>query len=161
MPEQTATAIQVIQAMLAPAVGISAVGLLLLGLNNRYSAIINRMRLLNEEKRKYTRLLAEGKELAYTDNARFMSVTNQSRELLRRSRLARNAILSLQTAVALFVLASAAIGVNVFTTSAFILSLPLVLFVTGMFVVFLGVAFAGVEVYRSFRVVLVEARAEE
>lgn len=147
--------------MLAPAVGISAVGLLLLGLNNRYSAIINRMRLLNEEKRRFTRILADGKELAYTDNARFMSVTNQARELLIRSRLARNAILSLQVAVALFVLTSAAIGLNFFATSPFLLSLPLLLFVTGMLVVFLGVAFAGAEVYRSFRVVLVEARAEE
>lgn len=147
--------------MLAPAVGISAVGLLLLGLNNRYSAIINRMRLLNEEKRKFTRVLGEGHELNYTDNTRLMSVTNQARELLIRSRLARNAILSLQAAVALFVLTSAAIGLNVFTTSTFLLSLPLLLFVTGMFVVFFGVAFAGAEVYRSFRVVLVEARAEE
>ena len=48
MPEPTVTAIQAIQAILAPALGISAVGLLLLGLTNRYSNIVNRIRLLND-----------------------------------------------------------------------------------------------------------------
>ncbi len=37
--------------MLAPAVMLSACGLFLLGLQNKYSNIINRIRELNEEKR--------------------------------------------------------------------------------------------------------------
>jgi hypothetical protein len=48
MQHAPATAIEAIQAILAPALGISAVGLLLLGLYNRYSNIINRIRSLNE-----------------------------------------------------------------------------------------------------------------
>jgi hypothetical protein len=155
------TAILIIQAMLAPAVGISAVGLLLLGLNNRYTAIINRLRLLNEEKRKYARMIADSIELTYADNARFMSVRNQTKELLARSRLVRNAILALQGAVALFVLTSVMIGVNLFATSGFLAANPLILFVAGMLLVFVGVGFSAVEVHRSFKVVLVEAMAEE
>jgi hypothetical protein len=102
-----------IQSMLAPALGISAVGLLLLGLNNRYSIIINRIRLLNEERRKYLRYLQQHDHLEYADNIRFMSISNQSPNS-SRSRLVRNAILSMQTAIALFVLTSVTIGVNLF-----------------------------------------------
>jgi hypothetical protein len=161
MNDLTVTAIQAIQAMLAPAIGISAVGLLLLGLNTRYSTIINRIRLLNDEKRKYHKQIADNVELSYTDNSRYMSVTNQGKELLIRSRLVRNAILSHQTAVGLFVLASATIGVNLFTTSEIMRAVPLMLFVVGMFSVFVGVVFAGREVYRSYKIILIEANAEE
>ena len=44
--------VQIIQLMLAPGLMISACGLLLLGMNNKYSLIVNRIRLLNEERRK-------------------------------------------------------------------------------------------------------------
>ncbi len=44
--------VQLIQGMLAPGLMISACGLLLLGMNNKYSLVVNRIRLLNEEKRK-------------------------------------------------------------------------------------------------------------
>jgi hypothetical protein len=161
MNDVSVTAIQAIQAMLAPAVGISAVGLLLLGLNSRYSTIINRIRLLNDEKRKYLKLIGDNFELSYTDNSRYMSVTNQGKELLIRSRLVRNAILSLQSSVGLFVLASAAIGVNLFTTSEAMRTVPLMLFVVGMLSVFMGVVFAAREVYRSYNIVLIEVTAEE
>jgi len=42
-----------IQLMLAPAVMISACGLLLLGISNKYSSITNRLRILNEERRRH------------------------------------------------------------------------------------------------------------
>ena len=44
--------VEVIQLMLAPGLMISACGLLLLGVNNKYSLVVNRIRLLNDEKRK-------------------------------------------------------------------------------------------------------------
>ena len=44
--------VQLIQGMLAPGLMISGCGLLLLGMNNKYSLVVNRIRLLNEEKRK-------------------------------------------------------------------------------------------------------------
>jgi hypothetical protein len=150
-----------IQAILAPALGISAVGLLLLGLNSRYSAIVNRIRLLNEERRRLIRILAEDADLSYTDNTRYMSIANQTRELLLRSRLVRNAILSMQTSIALFVLCSTAIGVNLFVVIPFVRALPLVVFIVGMLAVFIGVLFAAREVHRSFKSILIEVRADE
>ena len=104
MPYESPTAIEAIQAILAPALGISAVGLLLLGLYNRYSNIINRIRSLNEEQRRYAKLIADDAELSYTDSTRYMSIRSQGKELLVRSRFVRNAILSLQLAIGLFVL---------------------------------------------------------
>jgi hypothetical protein len=153
--------IQAIQSMLAPALGISAVGLLLLGLNNRYSIIINRIRLLNEERRKYLRLLQQHDHLEYGDNIRFMSISKQSTELLVRSRLVRNAILSLQAAIAMFVLASVTIGVNMFVTAGTMKVIPLWIFVAAMVSVFVGVLYAAREVYRSYKIVLLEVKADD
>ena len=44
--------IQAIQLILAPGVMISACGLLLLGINNKFTSVLNRIRILTEEKRK-------------------------------------------------------------------------------------------------------------
>jgi hypothetical protein len=155
------TAIQGIQAVLAPALGISAVGLLLLALNNRYSAIVNRIRLLNDEKRRYHKLLADNVQLHYTENARYQSIRNQMEGLLMRSRLIRNAIIWLQIAIGLFVLTSVAIGMSLFVAAAVLASSTLVIFVCGMVCVLVGIVFAALEIARSFRIVLIEVNAEE
>jgi hypothetical protein len=160
MPNAPATAIEAIQAILAPALGISAVGLLLLGLYNRYSNIINRIRSLNEEHRRYMKLLGEDKDLSYTDNIRHMSIASQLKELLVRSRFVRNAILFLQLAIGLFVLASVAIAANIFLASDLLRKLPLLMFVTGMLSLFLGVVWAALEVYRSYKIVLLETKVD-
>ena len=161
MDTTSVTAIQAIQAILAPALGISAVGLLLLGLSTRYSTIINRIRLLNDERRRLERVLVEKGELNYADNMRYASIHRQQEELLIRSRLVRNAILAMQASVALFVLTSAAIGFTLISDAGAIRALPLILFITGMLSVFAGVTFSALEVYRSYRIVLLEVKAEE
>lgn len=161
MHDAPVTAIEAIQAILAPALGISAVGLLLLALMNRYSNIINRIRLLNEEKRKFTRQLTEKGTLPYTDNARYMSIRKQTEELLVRSGMVRNAVLSMQTAIAMFVLASIGIGLNLVASSDAFKILPLVVFIVGMICILIGIVFAGFEVHRSFKIVLIEVKAEE
>jgi len=161
MQEAPVTAIQAIQAILAPALGISAVGLLLLALMNRYSTIINRIRLLNDEKRRFARHLAEKGDLTYTDNTRYMSIRKQTEELLVRSSLVRNAVLSMQTAVAMFVISSIAIGLNLFARGDAFRVLPLIVFIIGMIGILVGIVFAGIEVHRSFKIVLLEVKAEE
>jgi hypothetical protein len=161
MQDITVNALQAIQALLAPAVGISAVGLLMLGLGSQYSSIINRIRLLNDEKRRFKRQLADGANLSYADNARFMSIGKQSEELLVRSRFVRNGILSMQLAVALFVLTSAGIGLNLFFSTDAFKIMPLIIFICGMLCVFMGITFAAIDIYRSFTVILLEVQAEE
>jgi hypothetical protein len=161
MHETPVTAIQAIQAILAPAIGISAVGLLLLGLLNRYSGLVNRIRLLNDEKRKLTKQLTEKENLAYEDNARYMSIRKQTEELIVRSSMVRNAILTMQAAVGMFVVTSMTIGLNLFVSAGVFRILPLFVFIAGMCCVFVGIAYAAVEVHRSFKIVLIEVRAEE
>ena len=160
MPQTPSSAIEAIQTILAPALGISAVGLLLLALYARYSNIINRIRLISEERRRYLKQLADGKELGYTDNIRHLSINRQVEELLVRSKLVRNGILSLQLAVGLFVLTSVAIAFNIVVESSFIKGLPLVLFIGGMLALFGGVLWAALEVLRSYKIVLLEAKAD-
>jgi hypothetical protein len=153
-------AIQIIQAMLAPGLGISAVGLLLLGFSNRYTALINRIRLLNDEKRKFLKVLADGRQLEYAENTRYMSVCEQIKELSVRTGLLRNAILSLLTAIGLFVLASISIGIGFFAQSMSAQGVSLVLFLAGMVSVFFSIVFAASEVRRSYRIIMIEVHAE-
>lgn len=161
MNDQLLNPLQAIQALLAPALGISAVGLLLLALNNRYSVLINRIRLLNEERRKFIRLLQKQDTLDYADNQRFMSITHQTEGLLERSRLVRNAILSLQAGISLFVVSSVTIGVTLFTPAGWFTMVPFFVFVLGMVGVLVGVLFAAAEVRRSFHIVLLDVKADE
>jgi len=70
------TAVQIIQLMLAPAIMISACGLLLLSINNRYSLVVNRIRLLNEEKRRLM-LKVGDKKTETEDNVRLESIAKQ------------------------------------------------------------------------------------
>ncbi|HUN66313.1 MAG TPA: DUF2721 domain-containing protein [Bacteroidota bacterium] len=161
MQDSSITAIQAIQAILAPALGISAVGLLLLGLTNRYSNMVTRIRLLNDEKRGLNRILGEKGELSYTDNTRYMSIVKQTDELLVRTGIIRNAILSLQTAIGLFVLSSTAIALNLFFSADILKAVPLMIFVLGMIMVFVGIFFSGREIHRSYKIILIEVHAEE
>jgi hypothetical protein len=152
--------VMTIQAILAPALGISATGLLLLGLTNRYSSMVSRIRLLNEEKRKFMNLIIEKRELLYTENVRFASVTKQIKDLLFRSRLARNAILCIQTAIILFVLTSVIIGINIFFSNNTVETVALMIFLFGMIFVLIGIIFASWEVYNSYKIAVLEVKAE-
>lgn len=152
--------VMTIQAILAPALGISATGLLLLGLTNRYSSMVNRIRLLNEEKRKYMNFIVEKGELLYIENVRLGSITKQLKDLLYRSRLARNSILSIQSAIILFVLTSVIIGVNIFFSNYFVETLALMLFLTGMLFVLVGILFASWEIYNSYKIAVLEVKVE-
>jgi 1,4-dihydroxy-2-naphthoate octaprenyltransferase len=122
---------------------------------------VNRIRLLNDEKRKFTTRLAEKESLPFTDNARYMSIRKQTDELVVRSRMLRNAIFTMQIAVGLFVVTSIAIGLNLFVSAELFRALPLVVFMAGMLCVLVGIVYAGVEIRRSFKIVLIEVKAEE
>jgi len=81
--------VQAIQLMLAPGIMISACGLLILGMNNKYSLVVNRIRLLNEEKRRLI-LKAGEREFTYEENIRLHSLARQLSALGFRVRLVRN-----------------------------------------------------------------------
>lgn len=155
-----ASTVDAVQAMLTPAVAISAVGLLLLTVSNRYSATINRVRLLNDERRRLRAAQAQQAVLRPAEQPRLESVLRQTRALLERMRLLRNAVLCLHLAVGMFVLTSVGIGVQLTTDWALLRIAATTTFLGGMMVVLLGVTFAAVDLRRSYRVVELDAQSD-
>lgn len=151
--------IQVIQLMLAPGIMISACGLLLLGMNNKYSLIVNRIRLLNEERRRVLKNAGE-REFNYEENVRLESISLQLDKLNLRVRLVRNAVLSYTIAVALFVITSILIGIEYFA----VLNLNVLItifFLLGMISVLGGVLFAAYETKEGYEIIQLEVKIDE
>jgi hypothetical protein len=152
--------VQIIQLMLAPGIMISACGLLLLGMNNKYSLVVNRIRLLNEDRRKALHKLGEN-ELSLQENVRFESISKQLERLTYRVGLVRNAVLSYTIAVALFVLTSLLIGIGYLLEITRVNSFITILFLLGMTSVLAGVLFAAYETYKGYEIVKYEVESDE
>ncbi len=150
-------AAQAIQAILAPAIMVSASGLLLLGLLNRYSVIMSRIRVLNEERRRLLRATTPPESATSGDVTRLASVLRQLPDLLGRVRLLRNAVLCQVAAVGCFVLTSLLLGLRVTGPDwAAVLLHPLPVFLLGMAVLFAGVVYEGSDVLRAYRTIRLE-----
>jgi len=138
-----------IQLMLAPGIMISACGLLLLGMNNKYSLVVNRIRLLKEEKRKSQE--AKGK-----DEQRHSTLELQIKKLFYRISLVRNAVFSYSMAVAFFIISSVLIGIDQSVDVNNLNSMIIGFFLVGMIFVFAGIIFAAIEVWRGYQIVKIE-----
>lgn len=156
----TLNAVQIIQLMLAPAVMISACGLLLLGINNKYSLVVNRIRLLNEEKRRLMTKIGE-KAPTTDDNVRLESIAHQIRALTYRAKLVRNTVLCYTTSVALFVTTSLILGVSSVLSLGKLNFLIITTFLLGMTFVFIGIVFAGLETKKGYDIISYEVKAHE
>jgi len=156
----TLNAVQIIQLMLAPAVMISACGLLLLGINNKYSLVVNRIRLLNEEKRRL--IIKIGERTPNTDdNVRLESISIQIKSLVYRSRLVRNSVLSYTLGVALFVVTSLVLGISSVLSLGKLNFVIITTFLLGMCFVLLGVVYAGFETVKGYNIISYEVKAHE
>jgi hypothetical protein len=144
----------IIQIMLAPAIMISACGLLLLGMNNKYSIIVNRIRLLNDERR---RLRKEEENLRKTKK-RHVSIEIQIDKLSYRIVLVRNAVFSYSVAVAFFIISSLLIGLNQIYSRPAISYTVILFFLTGMLCVLSGVIFAAIEVWKGYKIIDIEIK---
>ena len=144
--------VQLIQGMLAPGLMISACGLLLLGMNNKYSLVVNRIRLLTEEKRKIFYLDKIDEE----NSNRLSNIELQISHLIGRISLVRNAVFSYSLAVALFIVSSVLIGITINTYANKFDWLIISFFYAGMFAVFVGIIFAAIEVWKGYRIVKIE-----
>ncbi len=137
---------QLIVQMVSPAVMVSACGLMLLGLGNKYARVIDRIRAFAAEARSLKKL---GSGAGTVDIERLHVLELQTPDLIRRGRLVRNAVLLFYAAIILFV------------ACAFVLPLtqswlPLALFCAGMASVLLGTSFAWSETLLSFRLINLE-----
>ena len=160
MPNITSI-VEIIQLMLAPGIMISACGLLLLGMNNKYSLVVNRIRLLNEERRRVVRKTSEVKDFDYQETQRLESISMQISSLVFRVKLVRNAVLAYTSAVALFVITSLLIGFGFLLEITKLNSFITILFLLGMISVLCGVVFAAYETYKGYEIVNFEVKAEE
>jgi hypothetical protein len=151
--------VEVIQLMLAPGLMISACGLLLLAMNNKYSLVVNRIRLLNEEKRRFITKVS-GNEFNYEETIRLESISLQVKKLAFRARLVRNAVLSYTIAVALFVITSLLIGFKFIFDIERLGSIITTLFLIGMLSVLTGVIFAAYETIKGYEIVQLEVKVD-
>ncbi|MGA3405164.1 MAG: DUF2721 domain-containing protein [Candidatus Bathyarchaeia archaeon] len=152
---EVANAIGTIQDILAPAVMITGVALLLLTFNARHSALVNRIRLLDDEKRQLS------KRLDKSESVRLRSIKNQLNLLLPRLAYVRNGMLCHLLAVMLFVLTSFSIGLERLPTPAGLTQTAIsTTFTLGMVLVLVGVAFLALEIFVSYKVIVVEATEE-
>lgn len=152
--------VEVIQSMLAPGIMISACGLLLLGMNNKYSLVVNRIRLLNEERRRTIHKYSD-ENLAYPENVRLESISKQISRLVYRVKLVRNAVLCYTFAVALFVLTSLFIGFGFLFNSPGLNYFVTIFFLIGMLSVLTGVIFAAYETVKGYEIVNFEVSIDE
>jgi hypothetical protein len=145
-------AIEAIQAILAPAVLISACGLLLLSMQNKYGRINDRIRTLLRER---LDLLAEP-ENQFT-LARLEAIDRQLPELLQRNRLQHDAVLALFWAVILFVIDLFALGIGLFFAPRLGAILALLGFFVALGLMLYAVLLAAQEIRISHRAVTLEA----
>jgi len=157
---ENVSVIQAIQLILAPGVMINACGLLLLGIGNKFSVILNRIRILNEEKRKMSLKAAEHK-FATIENQRLESIARQLKALLARARMVRNALFCYALAVGAFVCTSLIIGADFVLPQLGLRVFILWLFLLGMCILFCGIVFTALDTLKGFRVVEFEVQAEE
>ena len=146
------SASNLIQLMLAPGLMISACGLLLLGMNNKYSLVVNRIRLLNEERR---RMRYEANKVENYEQ-RHKSIDTQINKLIFRVSLVRNAVFSYSIAVAFFIVASLFIGYKHIMQQEEFTWMIITVFLAGMIFVLAGIIFAAVEVWKGFSIVRIE-----
>jgi len=149
------TVVEIIQSMMAPAVMISACGLLILGMNNKYSMVINRIRALDEEKRKLKQMAEENSLNAHQEK-RFNSIDRQTGKLAFRIKMVKNAVVCYSTAVALFIITCLGIGLNIVFNNFDISGLVVVFFLLGMLSVFLGIIYAVKEVMKGYEIIYIE-----
>jgi len=154
------SATQLIQLMIAPAVMINACGLLLLGTNNKYSLVVNRIRLLNDEKRKLTTRIVDH-EFSYDENVRLESIAKQINLLVYRVRLVRNSVFLYTISIGLFVLTSILIGLNSFFQIDGINLFALFSFISGMITLLSGVIYAAAETLRGYEIINYEVKTNE
>lgn len=152
----TSFATQAIQAILAPAVMVSASALFLLGLNARYVALITRIRLLNDERRQLLAHLNQHMEMPHDERDRFVSIEHQLIILRQMTWHIRNSILCQVLAAALFVLTSCLIGIHCIISIQIAEEIAIYLFMLGLLVLLSGVIFLGLDIFKSYQLIGLE-----
>ena len=149
------TIVSVIQAMLAPGIMISACGLLLLGMNNKYSIVVARIRALTDEKRKLITPPKHG-NLNQDEENRLANINIQIDLFAYRVVLVKKAVTSYYIAVAFYIFSSLLIGLNYISSQNITQSTALLFFLFGMLSVVFGIFYAAQEIKKGLEIVKIE-----
>lgn len=142
--------IRTISFIVAPAVMISACTLFLNGLLSRYESISARMRAMHRERLDLLQASTEGDKGGYGfATQRIQEIEHQLPSILHRHRLIRNAILSVNSAILVFVLSMFMIASAVISKSSVVGTTALFIFLLGTGALLLGVAITSIELSRS------------
>jgi hypothetical protein len=141
--------------VLAPTVMVSYCGLLILGLQNRYSNVVNRMRGLNHERFE----LAAVEELSTYEAERFTIVSEQVKRLLMRCRLIRDSIIWISCAVIFFLLAAILSLISAWQQTDFNIFI-IASFGLGMGLTVLAMLLATIDIFYSYRILSIETQAK-
>jgi len=150
--------IQIIQLILAPAVMINACALLLLTTSNKYSTVLNRIRLLNDEKRK---LFKKAGEKNFKETLRLESLARQLGHLMHRAKLVRDAVMCYTGAIALFILTSLLIGFGFLIKGFESDSAIMVAFLAGMLAILAGVVFSFLDAKQGYEIVKFDVMVDD
>jgi hypothetical protein len=142
-----------IQLILAPVVMVTACAITLGGLHAHYQAINDRLRAMARERLDLLRPPMASDSIA---RERMDEIDYQAPDLLRRHLLVRNALLAIQTAVAIFVACMLAIALASVTTSTVIAVSVLILFLVGTLMLLVGVVISAIEIRVSHRALAYE-----
>ena len=135
--------------MLAPGIMISACGLLLLGMNNKYSLVVNRIRALNIEFR----------GLQNEDIERQESILKQLPLLIQRMRIIRNAVWLYTIAIAFFIFSILSIGLFLLIQQTSIMNyISFGLFILALISLLIGVINAAKEVRLGYDILSIETK---
>lgn len=146
--------IQNIQYILAPAIMISSASLLLLGFQNKFSALFNRFRSLNEEKR---HLKKKGVRETFEEE-RLVNLERQLVGLSFRASCVKNAILSTYAAIIAFLGTSFFIFLGIYFTVR-LEGMIITSFTIGLVFLLLASVLMLTEVNMSYRILKIERRS--
>lgn len=149
--KEVAQVAQAINGILAPAVMTSASALIILALQGKYSQLIDRLRLLNEERRRL-------KNTENPSKQRLSNVVDQIEAILLRAKMVRNSIVSLYLAISLFVLSSIVIGGGLTLGIRVPVNSSFIAFMIGMLFVFSGVLYALRDIGNAYHIAQLEVR---
>ncbi|MDI6784416.1 MAG: DUF2721 domain-containing protein [bacterium] len=121
-------------------------------MQNKYSNIIDRIRIRNDECRKM-----RGVQLDDAKEKRLANIELPIPKLLQRAKLERNSILFMYIGVLFFVLTSVFIGINILLSDFIRLEwLTSTLFMIGLAFVFIAVIKAYLEIRKAYDIILIE-----
>jgi hypothetical protein len=147
--------VSVIQAMLAPGIMISACALLILGMNNKYSIVVARIRALTDEKRRFITPPKHG-NLNQDEENRLLNINTQIDLFAYRIVLVKKAVTTYYIAIGFYILSSLIIGLNFLIDRQVIQVMALISFLAGMISVIIAVYFAAQEIKKGLEIVNIE-----